>query len=64
MSCANALHLSFDDHVHNFDASRQDQDASNRLESQHGPDAPLDRPMILLERDRDYKPSSAFIMLK
>lgn len=49
MRSANTFHLSFDDHVHNFDAAQQYPGAPKRLESQHGPSAPLDRLMILLD---------------
>ena len=46
---ASALHLSFRDHVHQLNAGQKDPGTAKILEAQHGPDAPLDRPMVLLD---------------
>jgi hypothetical protein len=48
MSSASTLHLSFPDHVHNFNAGQKDPGAAKSLEPQHGARASLDRPMVLL----------------
>jgi hypothetical protein len=50
MSSASTLHLSFPDHVHNFNAGQKDAGAAKSLEPQHGARASLDRPMILLNQ--------------
>jgi hypothetical protein len=38
------------DHVHQFDAAQQDAGTTKILEAQHGPRAPLDRLMVLLDQ--------------
>ncbi|MGF6905111.1 hypothetical protein P3T22_006402 [Paraburkholderia sp. GAS348] len=48
MDSASTLHLSFGDHMHDFDAARQNPGAAKRLEPQHGSRAPIDRRMVLL----------------
>jgi hypothetical protein len=46
MRPASAQHLSFGDHMHQFDSSQQDSGTAKSLESQHGSRASLDRPMV------------------
>jgi hypothetical protein len=48
MGSASTLHLSFGDHVHEFDATQKDTRATKILEPQHGPRAALDRSMVLV----------------
>jgi len=48
MGSASALHLSFGDHMHDFDAAKKNPGAAKSLEPQHGSGAPLDRPMVLV----------------
>lgn len=50
MGSVSGLHLSFHDHVHQFDAGQKDPGAAKCLESQHGPCSSLDRPMVLLDQ--------------
>ena len=42
-------HLSFDDHVHNFDAAQNDAGAVKSPESRHRTGASLDRAMVLFD---------------
>ena len=49
MGAASKFHLSFGDHVHKLNAGKKDSGTAKRFESQHGPCASLDRPMILLD---------------
>jgi hypothetical protein len=49
MGSASALHLSFGDHMYDFDAANRNPGAAKSLEPQHGSGAPLDRPMVLLD---------------
>ena len=44
---ASTVHLSLDDHMHDFDAAQQDARTAKILESEHGSRASLDRPVIL-----------------
>jgi hypothetical protein len=46
---ASALHLSFCDHSIELNAGQKDPGTAKILEAQHGPGAPLDRPMFLLD---------------
>ena len=50
MGSASELHLSFHDHVHQFDAGQKDPGTAKSLESQHGSRSSLDRPMVLLDQ--------------
>jgi hypothetical protein len=50
LGSASILHLSFRDHVYQFDAGQQDPGTAKRLEPQHGPRASLDRPTVLLDQ--------------
>ena len=50
MDAAYELHLSFNDHVHQFDAGKKDPSTAKSFESQRGSRASLDRPMILFEK--------------
>ena len=43
-----AFHLSFADHVHNFDSRQDDAGAPEVLEAHHRPDDPLDCAVVLL----------------
>ena len=47
-SNSSLLHLTLGDHVHEFDAAQQYAGTTKILEAQHGPCAPLYRPVILL----------------
>jgi hypothetical protein len=51
MGSASTLHLPFGDHIHQFDAGQQDSGTAKGLEPQHGPSAPLDRPMTRVNRE-------------
>jgi hypothetical protein len=50
MNSASTLHLSFHDHVHNFNAGQKDPGAAKSLEPQQGPRTSFDRPMVLLNQ--------------
>ncbi len=45
---SSTLHLSFGDHVHDFDSAEQDPGTAKSLEPQHGSRASLDRAMVLV----------------
>ena len=47
MASASILHLSLDDHMHDFDAAQQDARTAKILESEHGARTSLYRAVIL-----------------
>jgi hypothetical protein len=46
---ATVVHLAFDDHVHEFDATRNDARTTKALEAQHRSGATLDGTVVLLD---------------
>src|SRR5258708_16996999 len=49
LSDAVVFHLPFHNHVHEFDAAKQDAGATKILEPEHGSGAPLDRAVVLFD---------------